>query len=254
MPSRSKRRSPLLLACLVLLSLFIVYKLVLAARAGVSDLYAKPAKQYIYAQQTNTPTEIDWGVAHQSLLQALRYDRDNPKLLSILGWLHLLKTNDETLDEHQRDTHANSAVEYYLQATRLRPTWPYDWANLTLAQYRQGLVDIELFNQSLARTVQFGPWETGPQILVIQLGSRAWESLTVENKHILISTLDRALTKQPKEIHGLLDTQTWDKFCRTLQADEASKSEPDALHRFKKVADHCLENREAKISPAGSNG
>jgi hypothetical protein len=61
------------------------------------------------------------------------------------------------------------AIQYYLQATQLRPAWPVSWASLSMVKWRLQEFDDEMLGY-LTNADKFGPFKPEVHILFSQLG------------------------------------------------------------------------------------
>lgn len=78
-------------------------------------------------------------------------------------------------------SHYQEGLDAYRQAIRLRPAWPYVWADFAMAKARAGELDQEFFN-ALTQATRFGPWEQSVMDTVTQLGLwyRNWLPVSVK--------------------------------------------------------------------------
>jgi len=82
-----------------------------------------------------------------------------------------------------------TAEAAYFQSLRLRPTWPYTWANAAQYQLSRGLNDerfMDFWQQGLA----LGPAEDHLHLTYSQIGLTNWYRLTRQQRHLLHQSLD----------------------------------------------------------------
>ena len=115
------------------------YALSIAARTGLADVYAAPAKSYLHAKRyaDEVLTQEEWQAVYGSLIQALALAPGDPDNLSELGHLYGILLEAEDLDAGQISHDGDAGAGYYQAALALRPTWPWDWGNLALVKYQQ---------------------------------------------------------------------------------------------------------------------
>ena len=126
---------------LSLFGAFLMYQLVVAAGKGLADVYALPTINFLIEIQDRQLelTDEDRQVVEINLNRALALAPDNPDYLSNLGWLQQIRLRQEqdTLDPVEQARIETLAYQSYAQASAQRPTWPYDWGDMALEQYRQ---------------------------------------------------------------------------------------------------------------------
>ena len=218
MPEARQQRPPLVIAFTVALALLLVWAVWVAARNGLSDLYARPAIDYLEEKRFDayTVSEAEWQAIENSVAQANRMMPRNPQYLEALGWLHQLKltlfANELSIEE--MDAHANAARDYFQEAVESRPTWPYYWGNLALEDYRRGNYAADAYSLALANASRFGPWKNDTQRLVMDLGSETWDFLSPGAKREFILNVERALQRQPENTVRIVgDYDAWPKLC-----------------------------------------
>jgi hypothetical protein len=67
------------------------------------------------------------------------------------------------------------AKNYYLNAIKLRPTWPVSYASLALIKWRLGEFDSEMMSY-INNSLKFGPMKAEVHILVVELGLSLYAS------------------------------------------------------------------------------
>lgn len=133
--------------------------------------------------------------ARMHLARAERMRGVHPDQLDLAGqllhWqaLHFVSVGQE------RSLMLSEAADYFRQAIRLRPSWPYFWANLAAAKADWGIFDQE-FRQALRQAVKTGPWEGDIQMRMIRLGFVEQRNLDRRSRALIDETLRRALQIQ----------------------------------------------------------
>ena len=218
MPEARQQRPPLVIVFTVALALLLVWAAWIAARNGLSDLYARPAIDYLEEKRFDAyaVSAAEWQAIESSVAQANEMMPRNPQYLEALGRLHQLKLTlfADELSIEEMDAHANAARDYFHKAVESRPTWPYYWGNLALEDYRRGNYAADTYSLALANASRFGPWKNDTQRLVIDLGSETWEFLSPHAKREFILNVERALHRQPQNTLRIVrDYGAWPKIC-----------------------------------------
>jgi len=92
MPEARQQRPPLVIVFTVALALLLVWAAWIAARNGLSDLYARPAIDYLEEKRLDAyaVSPADWQAIENSVAQANKMMPRNPQYLEALGLLHQL--------------------------------------------------------------------------------------------------------------------------------------------------------------------
>jgi hypothetical protein len=142
---------------------FLLYRLVVALLTGLADLYASPAMVYLLEMKDRrlALSAEDWILVENRLSRGLALVPDNPDYLSTLGYLQQLglRQEQDTLDPVERAELEKVAYQSYAQAAVQRPTWPYDWGDMAVEQYRQGNFAADSYHRALINAARFGPWK-----------------------------------------------------------------------------------------------
>jgi hypothetical protein len=201
-----------------LLGALLVYQLVAAVRAGLGDMYAAPAMLYMLEANDNQLeiTPADRQAIEISLNRGLAFAPDTPEYLINLGWLqqYRMAVDEESLDDAEWLRLSTLAYESYAQAAAQRPTWPYDWGDMALEQYRQRRFDGAEYNQALVNVARFGPWKDDSQVIVAELALDTWEYLRPEARQATLATIDRGLRRQPGVMIEIIEAYPgWPTVC-----------------------------------------
>lgn len=108
-----------------------------------------------------------------------------------------------------------AAKAYYLNATKLRPTWPVTWASLVMVKWRLQEFDDEMLVY-LNNADHFGPKKPEVNILFAELGIALYKS----NHNLLISLRDRV---EHRLVQGLSDSKSRDRIIRTITEYQVEK-------------------------------
>ena len=141
--------------------LVLAYALSVAARTGLADVYAEPAKSYLQTKRAvgEVLTRDEWQALYGSLTRALALAPGDPENLSELGRLHRILLEADDLDAGEISRYGDAGTAYYQAALALRPTWPWDWGNLALVKYQQYQDAGGVYQDALVHAVEFGPRE-----------------------------------------------------------------------------------------------
>jgi hypothetical protein len=198
------------------LLLVLGYSLCLALRVGFADVYAAPAKAYLHAKRDagRALTRDEWQVIHDTLARALALSPDDPESLSELGRLYRTLLEAKGLDADQILQYGNGSAFYYQAALALRPTWPWDWADLALVKYQQYQDSSSAYQAALVQVVEFGPRESSLQDRVVDLGSHSWAALGPAAARAVLTAADRALERDARWFSGMSDAKDqWRPLC-----------------------------------------
>lgn len=214
LPDKASSRPPraLILALLLLLG----YAFSVAARTGLGDVYAAPAKSYLQLKREAAEelTQDEWQALRGSLTWALAMSPGDPDTLSELGRLHRILLEAAGLDVGEITRLGDAGTRYYLAALALRPTWPWDWGNLALVKYQQYQDRSGVYQDALVRAVEFGPREPSLQQRVAELGSRSWWALNPTTASAVLAAVDWTLQRDPKAFSRMSETkEQWLPLC-----------------------------------------
>lgn len=208
--------SALVRALIAALLLLLGYAFSIAAGTGLADVYATPARIYLQTKRDagEVLTQDEWQALEGSLTRALALAPGDPENLSELGRLYRILLNADDLDAGQISRDGDAAVGYYQAALAQRPTWPWDWGNLALAKYQQYQDTSGVYQDALARAVEFGPRESSLQDRVVRLGSHSWSALNPAAARAVLTAADRALERDPESFSGISDAkERWRPLC-----------------------------------------
>jgi hypothetical protein len=211
-----KAPSALVRASIGALLLLLGYALISAARTGLADVYAAPAKSYLQAKRHagEVLTRDEWQALSGSLIRALALAPGDPENLSELVRLYRILLEAGDLDAGQILRNGDAAAGYYRAALAKRPTWPWDWANLALVKYQQYQDTSPVYQDALVSAAAFGPRESESQDLVSELGSHSWSALNPAAALAVLTAADRALERDARSLSGMSDAkERWRPLC-----------------------------------------
>jgi hypothetical protein len=233
---RSSTRARVVLGLIVAFGVLLLYSANVALRTGLADVYAAPAMRYLQAKDdAGMPlTEAEWQQLEAALRRGSELAPANPDYLAHLGWLQQIKLtqDNDSLEIEDVLSHAALASGYYGRAAALRPTWPYDWGDLAIEEYRLGKYTSADYSQALVHAARFGPWKNDEQLLIAELGSDTLQFLSPEAEQAYLRTLNRALHRQPAEVIAIVDAYgIWELVCKLVDSGSAVSISNDAERR-----------------------
>ena len=172
------------------LSVILMYCSAVAADRGLASLYAIPGKSNLalWREGKHSLLLYDWNAVRSSLEKALSYDGHNPDLLHELGAAHEAEVAYFPPGATAARTHRETARKYYLASLAGRPTWPHDWIDLALVNYRLDRINGE-FYQALHQAVALGPWESRVQYVAADIGMHHWDKFDDAMKNIITGVI-----------------------------------------------------------------
>jgi hypothetical protein len=222
--ARARNSSPLAVALAVSAMLFLGWHGWVAGRNGLSDVYARPAIDYLENKSGADfrISEAEWQAVYESISRADELMPGSPRYLDNLGWLEQTKLDllADALDIDKVDTHTRAAEGHYRSAVAARPTWPYYWGSLALVKYRRGDFDTDEYSVALANAARFGPWKDDSQRLVADLGSDTLEFLSPHAQRAVVVNLEQGLSRQSDAILEIV--YDWEAVCETAGVPDVS--------------------------------
>jgi hypothetical protein len=203
-------------ASIAALLLLLGFALSIAARTGLADVYAAPAKAYLQTKRDagGGLTRDEWQALEGSLIRALALAPRDPDNLSELGRLYRIPLEADDLDAAEILRYGDAAAAYYQAALALRPTWPWDWGNLALVKYQQYQDTSGVYQDALVRAIKFGPREPSLQDRVAELGSHSWSVLNPAAALAVLTAADRALERDDQSFSGMSEAkERWRPLC-----------------------------------------
>lgn len=212
------------------LALLLAVPVWIAARSGLSGLYARPAIDYLQDKRAEnyTLTNAQWQAVHHSIAQARQLMPDNPRYLSTMGALEQLRLSTLAGQPQLTPASASSAtaIGYFRGAIEQRPTRAAYWGNLALEYRRSEQVDTPQYSTALINAARFGRWQNDIQRLVTDLGVEALATLTPDAREAVLQNVERGLHRQPPIILGMVgELGAWPALCRA-HAEQTSQTRP----------------------------
>jgi len=221
-------------------ALVLLYALILAARNGLADIYAQPAKDFLQDKRDADValTETEWQAVQANLQKALGFSPNNPDTLTELGRLHRIQLEQDALDPMEIERHGNLAIDYYERAARLRPAWPWVWVSLAHVRWELYQDSGDAYHQALIHAMHFGPWEGGVQSWVVDLALDTWESLSPDASHAVLAMIDRSLERAPAVLDAIVDAE-WQTLCSAVSPAAALQPHGGSADEFSRLQGHC---------------
>lgn len=167
-----------------------------ASLHGLANVYGLfPAQRlgaWQSARQVPEPEELSLALGQLRTARAL--DPGNPGYMDDQGLLwEWAAAGGDTLAS-PRDA-LEQARDAHREAIRLRPLWPYSWANLARVKAQLGEVDVELA-LALEKASRLGPWEPKVQRSIADAGMRVWDQLGPAPRRAVLENLQRGVRIQ----------------------------------------------------------
>ncbi len=125
------------------------------------------------------PSLVEWGRLRNQLVRAAGDESDNAQLQDDIAYLYVFRAQNMVdvpeLAELRQSLFAEAA-NYYRRSARLRPMFPYGWANLALAKHYSGAADEELWD-SFDRALAYGRNEPTVQHMLAEVAFARWSTL-----------------------------------------------------------------------------
>ena len=174
-------RRRLLLTAFAVLGLASLYQLLPAAIADFGSLRARQEIERLRAGGKPPPLAA-WTTLRDDLQWAAGWSPGNPRWYDDLGYLYVLRARATgtmpELDALRRDLYLEAAG-HYRTAARLRPLFPYGWANLALARHYAGEGGAEMWH-AFDQAMRYGRHEIGVERMLAELAYARWAELTPE--------------------------------------------------------------------------
>jgi hypothetical protein len=174
--------------------------LVLAARWGIADLTLRSADEaqaewrQREAAGKGRPDFAEWSKVHEALLGAVELQPGNPVFLEAIGNLQLQRSVGDPLAL----VFKTDGLGSFQRATVLRPTSPYQWANIAWLKHQMGEVDAQFYT-ALENAAVLGPWEREVQLVVLDVGFAVWDVAPERIRTLVITTWKNAQVRLGKE-------------------------------------------------------
>jgi hypothetical protein len=162
-------------------------------RVGTADaiVYDASVEMSSWAAAGTQPAEQTWNWVKTDLERAERWTPQNPYIYELLGLLDARRTD--------APEYLPQSVAHFKRALELRPTSPYDWANIVAAEYRIGDTG-PLFERAIVRAAQLGPSEPAVQRTVADYGLAIWNEASPATRQAVTAVVSNGMRRNPKEM------------------------------------------------------
>lgn len=192
-----------------LLLAILLSVVVLAAQRGLANLVAQEVRYQIdlWRSGKSSPDALRLDALQAELDRAHRLDPSNPILLEDIGRFQASRVDRANPDDPAVRAMRQRALAGFRQALGQRPTSAHGYVNVALTKYRLGETDQE-FSQALLQAMHRGPWEPRVQLMSIELGLAAWQSLGDSSREALKQRIQAqarwTLVRQKPALQSLL--------------------------------------------------
>lgn len=162
-----------------------------AFRIGISEIYDALAGVEIDHWAKATGRVASEGNTVESYLSiSHQFNSGNPSTSMNLGRMYEFRALGKSREENLQ-----VALNHYVRASKLRPASSVSWAIIAEVKSQLGELDTE-FEEALAQSVRFGPWEPMAQTLIVRTGLRNWSRLTANTRKLVRDTAIRGMLSQ----------------------------------------------------------
>jgi tetratricopeptide (TPR) repeat protein len=183
------RLNKLLMIIMSLLLLFLVWQ---SMKMGKANLNFYTANHYLetWLDNNKLTDAVEYQEALRSINDANGFHPNNSHYLITQGLVYeWAGTGDFFSDNKEKKQQFIKAKTYYLDAVKLRPTWPVTWATLAILKWRLGEIDQQLIDY-LFQADKFG--QHTPEV------NQAWLEVgfyLYQNKSTFTAKIVRGLRK-----------------------------------------------------------
>jgi hypothetical protein len=125
------------------------------------------------------------------LERAERWTPRNPYVHELKGLLDVRRSNEPE--------YLIQSLVHFTRALELRPTSPYDWANIAAAEYRIGDTGV-IFQRAIVRAAELGPSEPAVQRTVADFGFAVWNESRKATREAVAAVVANGMRRDPKEM------------------------------------------------------
>lgn len=223
----SKHKSRIFAVFLCLCCLFGIFNAFKFGSASLDFHMVKNVFQ-LWQDEQDQQSPQQYQQAKDAIYSANKSHPHHPLYIDLLGqtneWGAIAEYDDPA-------TSLLAAKAYYLQATKIRPTWPVTWASLVMVKWRLQEFDDEMLFY-LNNADHFGPKKPEVNILFVELGIALYKS----NHNLLISLRGRL---EHRLVQGLSDSQSRDRVISIITENQVEKqvcrwlrNEPYMLRKY----------------------
>jgi hypothetical protein len=162
-------------------------------RVGTADVivYDASVEMSTWSASGAPPGEQTWSWVMADLERAKRWAPGNPYVYELQGLL-----DAQRLDAPE---YVAESVVLFKRALELRPTSPYDWANIAAAEYKIGDTGAA-FERAIVRAAQLGPSEPAVQRTVADYGLAVWNDVQPGTREAIEQAVANGMRRNPKEM------------------------------------------------------
>lgn len=183
----------LLPRALLLLALALMVGGVMLAGAGLAA-YRAGAFVEAWAVTGQEPDANSWAVAREAAAQAVAwYPAANGQYRDRLGQIHSWQQFQEPHGSEAARASRQQALQAYRAAVAARPAFPDAHARLAHTKLQLGEFDEE-FHRAFFRAGQLGPWRAPVLQELVEVGLRAWPSLSEAERQITLEHVRRGFS------------------------------------------------------------
>lgn len=200
-------RRYLLLLLVAATALISLYGVIPAAIADYATLKTRHEIERLRDGTARPPPAQAWAALRDDLLQAAAWAPDNPRWYDDLGFLYVLRARSTQgvveLTDLRRSLYTEAAA-YYRQAARLRPMFPYGWANLALAKHHADQNDAEMW-AAFDKALTYGRHEIGVGRMLAELAFARWQEVTPQRRDTLAAMISETWPESRKPVLELAE-------------------------------------------------
>jgi hypothetical protein len=164
-----------------------------ALRVGTADaiIYDASVEMSTWSASGAQPADQTWNWVNADLERAARWTPLNPYVQELQGLLDARRTD--------APEYLPQSIVHFKRALELRPTSPYDWANIAAAQYRIGDTGT-VFERAIVRAAQLGPSEPAVQRTVADYGLAVWNEASPATRAAVTAVVANGMRRNTKEM------------------------------------------------------
>jgi hypothetical protein len=196
-----------LAAFLIAGALLSVYYLLPAAFTDYRTLKARSEVERMRDGKKLMPALSEWDHLRGQLVRAAGDESGNAQLLDDIAFLYVfraLSMDDVPELADLRQSLFREAVGYYRPAAKLRPMFPYGWANLALAKHSAGENDAELW-AAFDRALAYGRNEPPVQRMLAEVAFANWATLDPQRAEAITTMVTEAPEKLQQPLLDLAE-------------------------------------------------
>ena len=194
---------PINILALMTISL-LVWLIYMATSYGIADVFAEQAHYEMQQWSAKKLTSETWTSTQTRLQNALQLDPQNPDLLEMMGEIYYWKAQKISLTLPAKIIAYQQALDYFLQATKKRPTSSLTWGNVLMMKNVLKQYDTQ-FLMALKQTTIQGPSNPFVHRVVTEIGLSSWQQLSKKGQSLVLMTIERGFVgKEAKQIENLI--------------------------------------------------